>query len=89
MEKSKDMAITKKLSRVGKSYSLIIDKNIMKLMDIDPDTELSISVEGESLLITPVKKEIKIGEYERKQKIDNAFQRSIEKYASVYKKLAQ
>jgi antitoxin component of MazEF toxin-antitoxin module len=53
VEKLTPMAITKKLSRVGKSYSLIIDKNIMQLLDISPETELEISIQGNSLLVTP------------------------------------
>lgn len=86
MEKLSAMAITKKLSRVGKSYSLIIDKNIMQLLDINPETDLEISIQGNSLLVTPSKKEELV---DHKKKIRNAFQQSLEQYGVVYKKLAQ
>jgi antitoxin component of MazEF toxin-antitoxin module len=90
MEKLSPMAITKKLSRVGKSYSLIIDKNIMQLLDINPETELEVSIQGNSLLVTPSKKKEDVSNQKNhKEKIRNAFQQSLEQYAVVYKKLAQ
>lgn len=90
MEELSPMAITKKLSRVGKSYSLIIDKNIMQLLDINPETELEVSIQGNSLLVTPSKKKETVSNQENhKEKIRNAFQQSLEQYAVVYKKLAQ
>lgn len=90
MEELSPMAITKKLSRVGKSYSLIIDKNIMQLLDINPETELEVSIQGNSLLVTPSKKKETVSKQENhKEKIRNAFQQSLEQYAVVYKKLAQ
>lgn len=87
MEKLSTMAITKKLSRVGKSYSLIIDKNIMQLLDISPETELELSIQGNSLLVTPSKP--LSSQENHKEKIRNAFQRSLEQYGTVYNKLAQ
>jgi antitoxin component of MazEF toxin-antitoxin module len=89
MEKLSPMAITKKLSRVGKSYSLIIDRNIMQLLDINPETELEVSIQGNSLLVTPSNKKEVLSNQDHKEKIRNAFQQSLEQYGMVYKKLAQ
>lgn len=45
----------KKLSAVGNSLGLIIDRPILELLDIDKDTELEISTDGEALIIRPAK----------------------------------
>lgn len=81
------MAITKKLSRVGKSYSVIVDKTLMQLLNITPDTLLELTTNGESLVITPVK------ETKAVTPTDEAFgqsvEKSIQKYSGIYKRLAQ
>ena len=45
----------KKLTRHGNSYALIIDRPLMELLGLDPDTEVEISTDGHSLLIRPVR----------------------------------
>ena len=45
----------KKLSAVGNSFGLVIDKPILELLNIDRDTELEITTDGERLIIEPVK----------------------------------
>ena len=49
----------KKLSAVGNSFGLVIDKPILELLKIDRDTELEITTDGERLIIEPVKVEKK------------------------------
>ena len=44
----------KKLSKHGNSYALVIDKAILELLNITPDTELKIRTDGESIIIEPV-----------------------------------
>lgn len=46
----------KKLSAVGNSLGLIIDRAILDLLDITKDTPLEIRTDGEALIIRPVKK---------------------------------
>ncbi|MCP5503919.1 MAG: AbrB/MazE/SpoVT family DNA-binding domain-containing protein [Chlamydiales bacterium] len=49
----------KKLTKHRNSYSLIIDKALMDLLDIDPETPLEISTtDGQSLIIKPIKGKI-------------------------------
>lgn len=45
----------KKLSAVGNSFGLIIEKPILELLSIDRDTELEITTDGERLIIEPVR----------------------------------
>lgn len=44
----------KKLQSHGNSQALVIDKPIMEALGIDTDTELQVTVSGNSLIITPV-----------------------------------
>lgn len=45
----------KKLSAVGNSLALIIERPILELLDIDKDTELEVRTDGEALIIRPAK----------------------------------
>ena len=47
--------MVKKLSAVGNSLALIIERPILDLLDIDKDTELEIRTDGEALIIRPAK----------------------------------
>jgi len=41
----------KKLTAIGNSYGLIIDKAILELLKITPDTELELSTDGTRLIV--------------------------------------
>ena len=45
----------KNLTRHGNSLALVIDKPILELLKIEPDTPLEIGTDGERLTITPVR----------------------------------
>jgi antitoxin component of MazEF toxin-antitoxin module len=45
----------KKLSAIGNSLGLIIERPILELLDIDKDTELEVKTDGEALVIRPAK----------------------------------
>jgi antitoxin MazE len=45
----------KKLSAVGNSLGLIIERPILDLLDITKDTPLEVKTDGEALIIRPVK----------------------------------
>ncbi len=47
------MPFIKKLSRAGDSSCVILDKQILKLADIEPDSEVEIRVEGGAIIVTP------------------------------------
>ncbi|MFH1538373.1 MAG: AbrB/MazE/SpoVT family DNA-binding domain-containing protein [bacterium] len=46
----------KKLSAVGNSLALIIERPILEILGINKDTELEIKTDGEGLFIRPVRK---------------------------------
>ena len=79
------MGMVKRLAKTGTSYSVIIDRTIMKLLHISPETELDLSIEGESLVITPIKKT----KESRQTQLDQIMAESFEQYGEVYKKLAE
>jgi antitoxin MazE len=47
--------MTKRLRAIGNSAGIIIDKPILELLKITPETELDLSTDGERLIITPVR----------------------------------
>lgn len=49
------MTLTK-LTAVGNSLGLIIERPILELLDITEDTPLEVTTDGESLMIRPVRK---------------------------------
>ena len=42
--------MVKRLTKIGNSYGVIIDKPILELLKIDRDTALEISTDGEALV---------------------------------------
>ncbi len=54
----------KKLTPIGNSLGLIIDRPILNLLNIDRDTELEIKTDGQTLTIRPVKEGTERGETE-------------------------
>ena len=45
----------KKLSAVGNSLGIVIEKPILELLNIDRDTELELTTDGDRLIIEPVR----------------------------------
>ena len=47
------MPFVKKLSRLGNSTGLILDRPILQQVDIEPDSEVEVSVENNAIVIRP------------------------------------
>ena len=45
----------KTLTKHGNSYALIIDKAILQLLRIRPDSPLEISTDGQALIVQPIR----------------------------------
>lgn len=45
----------KKLTAIGNSLGIIIERPILELLDIDKDTPLEVKTDGEALVIRPVR----------------------------------
>jgi len=78
------MTVTKKLTKHGNSYALIIEKPILELLGIDSDTLLQVSTpDGSSIVITPVKSKT------QKRKLKNALGKINKRYGRALKNLAE
>ena len=47
------MPLVKKLIRVGDATGLILDRPILQQVDIEPDSEVEVSVENNAIVIRP------------------------------------
>ncbi len=78
------MSVTKKLTKHGNSYALIIERPILELLGISSDTLLSISTpDGASIVVTPVNKEIS------EKDLDQSIAKANKKYGRALKRLAE
>jgi antitoxin MazE len=75
--------MVKKLSKHGNSLALVIDRSILDLLDIDEETSLEISTDGEALVVAPVR------DAKRRKKFEQAIVSSHERYSKAYKRLAE
>jgi antitoxin MazE len=70
----------KKLSAVGNSFGLVIEKPILELLKIDKDTELEMTTDGERLIIEPVR---------GKKSLRASAEKVMKKHDSTFRKLAK
>ena len=73
------------LTKHGSSYALVIDQQILDQLNIRPDTPLTISTDGKSLLISPSGEEDDIDDEQFQEILDGINHR----YAKVFKRLAE
>jgi len=76
------MGLKKKLVKHGNSYAIIIDKPIMELLGITPDTELDVQVIGSKMEIEPVYTELP-------EDIKESYERVKSEHYNTFKKLAE
>ncbi len=72
----------KKLTKHGNSMALIIDKGVLDLLNIDGDTPLDISTDGQMLMISPIR------DKKRKRAFEAALEKANRKYGRTLKRLA-
>lgn len=70
----------KKLIVIGNSYGLLIDKAILDLLRITPDTELEISTDGRRLIIEPHEKGKTNSKRPRSRSLDSKIIRQTPRY---------
>lgn len=73
----------KKLTKHGNSLALVIDRPVLDILKIDPDTPLEISTNGESLLIEPIR------DVKRRRKFEEALESTNRRYGRALKRLAE
>lgn len=72
----------KRLTRHGNSLALVIDKGVLDILEIDADTPLSVTTDGRSLVVTPVR------DPERQQRFRTALAAVNRRYGRALKRLA-
>jgi len=75
----------KKLVRHGNSRALIIDKPILEIIGADEDSSFTITTDGRSLTITPVKS----AEEERRLAFEYAAEEALKQYGDTFEKLSK
>ena len=73
----------KTLQKHGNSYALVIEKAIMELLNIKPDSQLEVSTDGHALTIQPVR------DAKRAERFSQALDKTNQKYGQALKKLAE
>jgi antitoxin MazE len=77
-------AMKKRLVRHGNSRALVIDKAILEVLNLADDDEVQISINGDQLIITPVRKND-----ERQKRFEQAVERTMEQYDDLFRRLAE
>ena len=77
--------MSKKLTRHGNSYALIIDKPLLKVLNISEHTVLNLTIKNGTLIIKPEQLSI----HEKRDAIKKIAHEIMEEYAQVFEKLAK
>jgi antitoxin MazE len=72
----------KRLTAVGNSLGLIIERPILELLDIDKETPLEVRTDGEALIIRPQRKN-------RSARLKAAAERMMDAHDEAMRKLAK
>ena len=75
--------MTKRLTKHGNSYALVIERPVMKLLRITPETPLEMTTDGEVLVLSPVRSE------KRKARFAKALSRTGRRFGRALKKPAK
>ena len=75
--------MVKKLTRLGNSSALILDRPILELLEIDSDSPLKLHVEGRRLIVEP------LTEAEKKKHFAEVVVRTGRKNSALFKRLAK
>jgi antitoxin component of MazEF toxin-antitoxin module len=72
----------KTLTKHGNSLALILDKPILELLGIQPETPITITTDGKSLILSPVQ------DVEHSEKLEQIRRKVNAKYETAFRKLA-
>jgi antitoxin MazE len=73
--------LVKKLTKHGNSLALVIDRPILDLLKIDPETLLEVSTDGKQLIIAPAKSSVRRTKFELAQELAH------KRYGKAFRKL--
>jgi antitoxin MazE len=75
--------MVKRLTKTGNSFALVLDRPLLDATGIDAETSLEISCDGDVIVIAPVRSK------KRQARLAAALHEINEKYAGVFKRLAE
>lgn len=75
------MPMRKKLTAIGNSLGVVIEKPILELLGIGRDTELEMRTDGRLLILEPVP--------QRKKRVADAAKRVMDAHDGTFRKLAK
>ena len=75
--------MVKTLTKHGNSYALVIDKPILEMLQITPETPLELITNGDTLVIRPVR------DKKRQRRLEKTLEELNRKYGRALKKLAE
>ena len=75
--------MTKRLTRSGNSLALVIDRPLLEALEIDADTELELSTDGDVLVVTPLR------DPKRRRQVAEFVAEGHEQYGGVFRRLAE
>ena len=75
--------MTKTLIKHGNSLALVIDKPILEMLQITPETPLELTTDGDRLLVSPVR------DKKRERRLRASLARINRKYGGDLKRLAE
>lgn len=76
--------MTKRLQTIGNSAGIIVDKPILELLGITSETDLELTTDGRSLIITP-----RLSGEARSKKLAKVQQRTLRNHENTFRKLAK
>ncbi len=74
--------MVKRLTKHGNSLALVIDRGVLNLLDIDADTPLTVTTDGTSLIVTPVR------DRQRQKRFHKALEEVNRRYGRALRRLA-
>jgi antitoxin component of MazEF toxin-antitoxin module len=75
--------MVKRLTRSGNSLALVIDRPLLEALEIDAETELEISTDGDVLVVTPIR------DRKRRKQVADLVAEAHEQYGGVFRRLAE
>jgi len=75
--------VTKRLMRSGNSLALVIDRPLLEALEIDADTELELSTDGDVLVVTPLR------DPKHRNRVAELVAEAHEQYGGVFRHLAE
>ena len=77
------VCMVKRLTKHGNSLALVIDRPILELLKIEPDTPLEVSTDGKRLIVMAAKPS------ERRKAFEAAQETAHKRYGKAFQKLAE